>query len=196
MKLTATIFAAAATSSAFAFAPTFIQPAVRTSTRLHFGSILDTLRTLEGPGQVWGADGIAVGKEESDFKEFDNFNLLVDRIESTGVAANIQGAGPFTLFAPTNSAIESYETTKGPVTADVLAKHVLLSSVPSSALSAADLTTAAGTKLTYGRRFRKDFVEDAIIGEKTFGPFSDYPTDVAASNGIIHSIGLVLGASD
>merc|ERR1712085_107107 len=37
------------------------------------------------------------------------------------------------------------------------------------------------------RAFRKDFVNDVIIGEKTFGRFSDFPTDVQSSNGVIHS---------
>ena len=40
------------------------------------GDVAGTLSSLEGPGQVWGADGIAVGKEESDLKGYDNFNLF------------------------------------------------------------------------------------------------------------------------
>ena len=31
-------------------------------------NLVGTLGTLEGPGQVWGADGIAVGKEEDNLK--------------------------------------------------------------------------------------------------------------------------------
>merc|ERR1719437_101126 len=41
------------------------------------GSIVSVLSSLQGPGQVWGADGIAVGKEESDLKGYDNLDLFV-----------------------------------------------------------------------------------------------------------------------
>ena len=40
--------------------------------------------------------GIAVGKEESDFKEFDNFTLFTERLKSTGVDAVL--AGPVSAF--------------------------------------------------------------------------------------------------
>merc|ERR1712238_101746 len=53
------------------------------------GDILGTIAGLEGPGQVWGADGIAVGKEESDLKGYDNFGLFSARLQSTGVGAEI-----------------------------------------------------------------------------------------------------------
>jgi len=65
------------------------------------GDILGTIAGLEGPGQVWGADGIAVGKEESELKGYENFGLFSARLQSTGVGAEIAGAGPFTVFAPT-----------------------------------------------------------------------------------------------
>ena len=34
-------------------------------------------------------------------------------------------------------------------------------------------------------------MNDAILGEKTFGAFSDFPVDVACDNGLIHSIGIM-----
>jgi len=152
-------------------------------------NIVDTLASLEGPGQVWGADGIAVGKEESDFKGFDGFGLFSQRLASTGVAATLAGAGPFTVFAPTDSAIQTYETMKGAVDANVINSCIIQGSVSSSGLSSANLGTLGGAALVYGRRFRKDFVNDAIVGEKTFGPFADFPTDVQCDNGMIHSVG-------
>jgi len=156
------------------------------------GGVLDTLASLEGPGQVWGADGIAVGKEESDFKEFDNFNLFFDRLNASGVAAELAGAGPFTVFAPVNSAVETYEMMKGPVDADVCRFQVVKGIVASGDVSSADLSTLAGTPLTYRYAVRKHFINDAIVGEKTFGPFSDYPVDVACGNGVVHGMSVVL----
>merc|ERR1711865_418243 len=171
-------------------APAAPAPAAAAPVAAAGGGVLDTIASLEGPGQVWGADGIAVGKEESDFKEFDNFNLFFDRLNASGVAAELAGAGPFTIFAPVNTAIETYEMMKGPVDAAVCRFHIVPGNVASADVSSADLSTLAGTSLTYRYAVRKHFVNDAIIGEKTFGPFSDYPVDVAAGNGVVHGVGL------
>jgi uncharacterized surface protein with fasciclin (FAS1) repeats len=81
---------------------------------------------------------------------------------------------------------------KGPVDANVLNYCIVPGNIPSSSLASAPLTTLQGGSLTYGRRFRKDFVNDAIVGEKTFGPYNNYPTDVTCDNGVIHVIGIVL----
>ena len=151
-----------------------------------------TLKDLEGPGQVWGADGIAVGKEENDLKGYENFSKFYDALQSTGVAAAL-GAGPYTVFAPTDPALESYEMLRGPVTADVVKMHIVNGKIPTADVPTADLTALDGTKLVYRYAVRKNFVHDAIIGEKTFGPYSDYPVDVECDNGLIHSVGLCFG---
>jgi uncharacterized surface protein with fasciclin (FAS1) repeats len=155
-------------------------------------NIVDTLAQLEGPGQVWGAEGIAVGKEENDLRGYDGFGLFSARLASTGVAATLQGAGPFTVFAPVDSAVQTFEQKFGPVTADVIKYSIVPGTVTSSAASSAPLVTSQGESLTYSRKFRKDFVNDSILGGKTFGPFSDYPTDVACDNGLIHAVGEML----
>jgi uncharacterized surface protein with fasciclin (FAS1) repeats len=154
-------------------------------------NIVDTLASLQGPGQVWGADGIDVGKGESDLKGYDNFSLFSARLASTGVAATLQGAGPFTVFAATDTAIQNYELRKGPITADVLNYCIVPGMVAASGVSSNPLKTLQGESLTYSRKFRKDFVDDAILGEKTFGAFSDFPVDVACDNGLIHSVGIL-----
>jgi hypothetical protein len=158
------------------------------------GAVLDTLKSLQGPGQVWGAEGIAVGKEESELKGYDNFDKFVDRLQSSGVASELAGAGPFTIFAPVNSAVESYEKMFGPFDASVCKLHIVKGAVSTSAVSSADLTTIDGRSLKYKRAVRKDFVNDVVIGEKTFGPFNDFPVDVKCSNGLIHGISLSLAS--
>ena len=152
-------------------------------------SITDTLASLEGPGQVWGADGIAVGKEEAELRGYDNFALFSARLASTGVAATLAGPGPFTVFAPTDTAIQSYETTVGPFDAAVANYCIVPGQISAGAVSSTPLATLQGASIAYSRKFRKDFVDDAILGEKTFGQFSDFPTDVAADNGTIHTVG-------
>ena len=153
------------------------------------GSVVDTLSSLQGPGQVWGADGIAVGKEESDLKGYDNFGKFYAALQSTGVAAEISGAGPYTIFAPVDSALETYELMNGPVDANVVKMHIVPGKISTSEVPSATLNSLAGP-LTYRYAVRKHFVNDAIIGEKTFGPYADYPVDVACSNGVIHAVGL------
>jgi uncharacterized surface protein with fasciclin (FAS1) repeats len=155
-------------------------------------NIVDTLRSLEGPGQVWGADGIDVGMGEADLKGYDNFGLFSERLASTGVAATLQGAGPFTVFAATDTAIQTYETLNGPVTAAVLNYSIVPGTVSAASVSSNPLTTVQGESLTYSRKFRKDFVDDAILGEKTFGGFSDFPVDVSCDNGLIHTVGIIV----
>lgn len=134
--------------------------------------------------------GIAVGKEESDLKGYENFGKFFAALQSTGVANEISGPGPFTIFAPTDPALESYELLRGPITADVLKLHIVKGNIPSSAVSSADLTSLGGVPLKYRYAVRKNFVNDAIIGEKTFGPYADYPIDVQCGNGVIHAVGL------
>mmetsp|Transcript_12116 Transcript_12116/g.28352 ORF Transcript_12116/g.28352 Transcript_12116/m.28352 type:complete len:251 (+) Transcript_12116:75-827(+) len=175
------------TADAGAAAPAAAAPAAG-------GSIVSVLETLEGPGQVWGADGIAVGKEESDLKGYDNFGLFVERLKSTGVADILNGPGPFTVFAPVDSAIVTHEKNFGPFDADACKTHIVNGKVSSSAVSSADLSNVGGTPLAYRRAVRKDFVNDAIIGEKTFGQYSDYPIDVETSNGVIHGVGLSMAS--
>ncbi len=154
-------------------------------------NIVQTLASLEGPGQVWGADGIAAGMGEADLKGYDNFELFSARLASTGVAKTLEGAGPFTVFAATDTAIQTYETLNGPITADVLNYCIVPGTVAASAVSKGGLKTLQGEEITYSRKFRKDFVDDAILGEKTFGGFSDFPVDVACDNGLIHSVGIL-----
>ena len=176
--------AAPAPAAPAAAAPVAAAPAAAAS-----GGAVDVLATLEGPGQVWGADGIEQGFEESDLKGYDNFDLFVARLQSTGVAGEI-ASGEYTIFAPVNSAIETYEKNFGAFDADCCRTHIVKGKVASSAVGTADLSNIGGKPLTYKRAFRKDFVNDVIIGEKTFGQYSDYPTDVAISNGVIHAVGI------
>jgi uncharacterized surface protein with fasciclin (FAS1) repeats len=153
------------------------------------GGVVSTLKDLEGPGQVWGADGIAVGKEESDLKGYENFGKFYEALTSTGVAAELT-SGPYTIFAPTDPAFESYELMRGTFDADIVKMHIVPGKIASSDVPTADLTTIGGTTLSYRYAVRKHFVNDVIIGEKTFGPFSDYPMDVECDDGLIHTIGV------
>ena len=136
------------------------------------GSVVDTLSTLQGPGVVWGADGVALGHEESELKGYDNFDKFFATLQSTGVAAELAGAGPFTVFAPVNSAIETYEMLRGPFDANAVKMQIVPGKFATSEIRG-DLTSMAGP-LHYRYAVRKHFINDAIIGEKSFGPYPDF----------------------
>ena len=110
-------------------------------------------------------------------------------LESTGVAKELKSGGPYTVFAPTDKACADY---KGEWTEKLVKNHVHKGKLALSAISA-DVPTLSG-KLTYGRRFRKTFLNDAKIGIISEGAScgQNYPADVAADNGVIHAINAVL----
>ena len=153
------------------------------------GDILSTLSTLEGAGHVWGADGIAEGKEESEIRGYDSFGKFADLCKSNGIDLS---AGPYTVFAPTDSCLESYEKMRGDVTADVLKMHIVEGKIASKDVPNTPLNSLNGP-LTYRYAVRKHFVNDAIIGETTFGAGPDFPIDVEVGDSIIHTVGLCFG---
>ena len=48
-------------------------------------SIWSTLSTLEGPSICYGPQGILIGKEELEIKEYDNFDMFCDALQQTGL---------------------------------------------------------------------------------------------------------------
>ena len=69
-------------------------------------NIVETLKTLQGPGVCWGSEGVELGHEENDIKGYDNFDKLVGAVAAAGLAQALSGPGPFTVFAPVNSAFD------------------------------------------------------------------------------------------
>jgi uncharacterized surface protein with fasciclin (FAS1) repeats len=177
-----TTAAAPAAAAPAAAAPAAAAPAAG-------GSVASTLSGLQGAGHVWGADGIAVGKEESDIRGHDSFSKFTDACAAAGIDLD---AAPYTIFAPTDSCLESYEKMRGPVTADVLKMHIVEGKIASSDIPSATLNSLNGP-LTYRYAVRKHFVNDAIIGETTFGSGADFPIDVEVGNSVIHTVGLCFG---
>ncbi len=153
------------------------------------GDILSTLTDLQGAGHVWGADGIAAGKEESEIRGHDAFGKFADACQAAGIDLS---SGPYTIFAPTDSCLESYEKMRGEVTADVLKMHIVEGKIASKDVPTADLNSLNGP-LTYRYAVRKHFVNDAIIGETTFGSGPDFPIDVEVGDSVIHTVGLCFG---
>jgi uncharacterized surface protein with fasciclin (FAS1) repeats len=188
VSLRLAVIALAATSCA-AFAPSPAFGAAKVSSSSLNANIADTIASLQGPAMVWGADGIAQGKGENDFKGYDDFTKFTAAANANGVMDLLRGPGPFTVFLPSDSAVSSF---KGDVSADVLKYHIVEGKIPSGSISG-DMKTVQGETITYCRKFRKTFVDDAIIGQAdNFGGGSAFPTDVECDNGIIHTVAIML----
>merc|ERR1712222_19212 len=135
-------------------------------------SIADTIAELQGPEIFWGSEGVLVGKDEADIKGYDNFSKLSAAL----------------------SAFEKHEKEVGtPITADVLKYHVIPGKKTLDMLTTDQETLQGGTLTSY-RKFRKNWLDFAIVGLKSEGPSkgSNWPADVEADNGIIHGIDTVL----
>ena len=124
--------------------------------------------------------------------EAGNFNTLVAAVKAAGLAETLQGAGPFTVFAPTDTAfaklpagtVESLLADKEKL-ASILTYHVVSGKVLAGDIvktNGATPTTVNGLPLDIVVRDSKVFVNGAQV----------VTADIAASNGVIHVIDSVL----
>jgi len=124
--------------------------------------------------------------------EAGNFNTLVAAVKAAGLAETLQGAGPFTVFAPTDTAfaklpagtVESLLADKEKL-ASILTYHVVSGKVLAGDIvktNGATPTTVNGLPLDIVVRDSKVFVNGAQV----------VTADIAASNGVIHVIDTVL----
>lgn len=119
------------------------------------------------------------------------FNSLATALTITNLADDLQGDGPFTVFAPTDEAFAALLETIGQtdindvpveVLEQILLYHVVPSSVMSTQISDGEVTTLQGTSFDVST-MNGIMVNDASV---------TMPYDVEASNGIIHTIDQVL----
>ncbi len=125
---------------------------------------------------------------------------LVAAVKAAGLVETLQSAGPFTVFAPTNSAFEmlpagTVETllkpeNKGTLTT-VLTYHVVPGRLDSKSIARlikegngkAELTTVAGGKLTAMMKGK-----DLVLTDEKGGMSKVTIADVYQSNGVIHVV--------
>jgi uncharacterized surface protein with fasciclin (FAS1) repeats len=120
------------------------------------------------------------------------FNTLVAAVKAAGLVETLKGAGPFTVFAPTDDAFAKLP--KGTVEdllkpenkaklVSILTYHVLPGKV-----MAADI---AGKKMSVKTVQGSEVAVDAMSGVKVDAA-TVVIADVAASNGVIHAIDAVI----
>ena len=119
-----------------------------------------------------------------------SFKTLVAAVQAAGLVETLKGAGPFTVFAPTDEAFAklpagTVETLLKPENKEklvaVLTYHVVPGAVMAKDVAAGKVKTAQGSELTI----------TTAGGVKVDGA-NVIKTDIVASNGVIHVIDSVV----
>ncbi len=124
-------------------------------------------------------------------------STLLKALQATGLADQAKGAGPFTVFAPTNNAFskvpsatltELMKPSMKKQLTNILATHV----VPGNVL-AADLTDGQTLKTVNGETLTVSKQNGTVIIKDGKGGSATVTTpDIKATNGVVHSIDTVL----
>ena len=120
-----------------------------------------------------------------------SFNTLVAAVKAAGLAETLQGAGPFTVFAPTDEAFAklpagTVESLLKPENKQKLIAILTLHVVPGKVM-AADVKTMK-VKSVNGQELSLNVGN----GKVTVNGANVVSADVAASNGVIHVIDSVI----
>ncbi len=120
-----------------------------------------------------------------------DFSILVAALQKAKLVETLQGAGPFTVFAPTNAAFEDLLKTlkisaeqllAQPDLAKVLTYHVVSGKVMST-----DLKDGMEAATVNGEKIKVDLKNGVKINDAKVTT-----ADIAATNGVIHVIDKVL----
>lgn len=109
---------------------------------------------------------------------------FVAALDEAGLTATLSGAGPYTLFAPTDRAFAAADVPSDPAAlAKLLSYHVVPGDFTSDFLSGVDInyTTLAGTSLNVDGK-----------GALTVNGANVVALDLKAGNGVVHTIDRVL----
>ncbi|GAP93688.1 fasciclin domain-containing protein [Leptolyngbya sp. NIES-2104] len=118
-----------------------------------------------------------------------SFNTLAAALKAAGLIETLKGAGPFTVFAPTDEAFAKLPegTVEGLLKDVPQLKKILTYHVVSGKVMAADVTKLKSAKTVQGSEVKIDSSKGVKINESTVTT-----PDVAADNGVIHIIDTVL----
>nr|WP_196761487.1 fasciclin domain-containing protein [Pseudoalteromonas luteoviolacea] len=125
-----------------------------------------------------------------------SFSTLLKAAETAGLSSALTGAGPLTVFAPTDAAFAALGTdtintllANPDVLGDILKQHIVsgnVDSVTAMSLNGKNATTLLNNQLPVTIDATKDMLK--------FAGVTVTQTDIAASNGIIHVIDAVIVA--
>ena len=123
------------------------------------------------------------------------FKTLAAALGAADLVATLKGAGPFTVFAPTDEAFAklpagTVETLLKPENKDKLKEILLLHVVPGT-VYAADVVKLTEAKTAGGKTVSISTEGGVKVGTAT-GKANVVKTDIKASNGVIHVIDAVI----
>lgn len=119
------------------------------------------------------------------------FSSLVNAVASADLVATLGGAGPLTVFAPTNEAFAAIASTAAGLSKAQL-QTVLTYHVLGSQVLAAQIPFGTPIATVAGQNIRINAGTPPTITDTTAAAAPIVATDVRASNGVIHVIGKVL----
>ncbi|HEY9876045.1 MAG TPA: fasciclin domain-containing protein [Candidatus Obscuribacterales bacterium] len=119
-----------------------------------------------------------------------SFNTLVAAVKAAGLVETLTGAGPFTVFAPTDEAFAKLPegTVDGLLNDLPKLKQILTYHVVSGKVMAADVVKLKSATTVQG----SDVKIDASNGSVKVNDSTVATADVGADNGVIHIIDTVL----
>lgn len=130
------------------------------------------------------------------------FSILAEAVVAADLATTLSGTGPYTLFAPTNTAFSALLAELGTTKEALFANKPLLTAVLTYHVLPARVTRAqvpAGKAITtvQGGIFKVDAVGSGLqITDGRNRTAAITSTDLAASNGVVHVIDKVLLPAD
>ena len=148
-------------------------------------------------------DGAASASVFDDLVAAGSFTVLTELLTSTGLKDTLSGPGPFTVFAPTDAAVEAEAAARGISVDDLIAstradpkllKEILLYHVVPGSIPAADLVGLNGQTVESlsGEKFTVITDGQTVSIKDGFGVIVNViDSDVAASNGVIHVVDTV-----
>lgn len=124
-----------------------------------------------------------------------DFSILVEAVVAADLVTTLSGAGPFTVFAPTNAAFAALLTELGVTKAQLLANKPLLTAVLTyhvlgARVLKADVVPGAQPNTVQGENF--SISPALVITDKRARTSNIVATDVLTSNGVIHVIDRVI----
>lgn len=120
-----------------------------------------------------------------------SFNTLVAAVKAAGLVETLSGAGPFTVFAPTDDAFaklpagtldDLLKPENKEKLAGILTYHVVAGKVMAADVKTGEVATVNGAKA------KLKVSEDGVTIDKA----KVVKTDIATSNGVIHVIDAVI----
>lgn len=157
---------------------TFLNLSGRTTLVAVIATLLGACASVPAPATV----GATIAQTPS-------LSTLNGLVKSAGLTETLDGAGPFTVFAPSNEAFKAVPAktmealAKDPVALkSVLTFHVVSGKSTAAAIKNSKATTMNGAEVELSRAGDMVTIESAVVTQ----------ADLAASNGLVHIVDTVL----